>query len=307
MRTSEAFLGRNEFGMGCRDTELTTDELLRACVDNLLSLGWRVSTIWHELGMTGLQKCSLTACPYSRWWIARAWAADARGTAAPAFMNVPFEPRVVMVALGTPTAVPAEHWYLDSTHHTTGVTCRRCSRWCGRGGVSWGRGLLTIFVCSCHVTVAGICVRWYSATYSSHQKHKKLPLRWCSWKILILSCFNAPNMQANCSNDQPKQQITSVIPHCANCSSYTFSNENTIASHLWIYHCCAGAQPVTGHVGLDAYIQLAQMMSGRALPEQQAVPSLRVRLSSTTYLSPSGTDIALYSTNTRAGANEAEQ
>ena len=26
MRTSEAFWGRNEFGMGCRDTQLTTDE-----------------------------------------------------------------------------------------------------------------------------------------------------------------------------------------------------------------------------------------------------------------------------------------
>jgi len=33
----EAFRGRNEFGMGGRDTQLTTDESLRACVDNLLS------------------------------------------------------------------------------------------------------------------------------------------------------------------------------------------------------------------------------------------------------------------------------
>jgi len=37
MRTSEAFWGRKEFGMGCRDIQLITDESLRACVDNLLS------------------------------------------------------------------------------------------------------------------------------------------------------------------------------------------------------------------------------------------------------------------------------
>ena len=37
MRTSEAFRGRKEFGMGSRDTQLTTDESLRACVDILLS------------------------------------------------------------------------------------------------------------------------------------------------------------------------------------------------------------------------------------------------------------------------------
>jgi len=80
------------------DTQLTNS--LQACVDNLLS--W--DTIWHELGMTSLQKRRLTACPYSSWWIARAWAADARGTAEPTFMNVPFRRRVVMVALGRPRA-----------------------------------------------------------------------------------------------------------------------------------------------------------------------------------------------------------
>jgi len=37
MHTSEAFRSRKEFGMGCRDTELTTDESLRACADILLS------------------------------------------------------------------------------------------------------------------------------------------------------------------------------------------------------------------------------------------------------------------------------
>jgi len=37
MRTSETFRGKKEFGMGCRDTQLITDELLRACVDILLS------------------------------------------------------------------------------------------------------------------------------------------------------------------------------------------------------------------------------------------------------------------------------
>jgi len=75
MRTSEAFRGRKEVGMGCRDTQLTNDESLRACVDILLSwddelaqsgtsLGWQVCksvdwqhvhknsplTIQHELG-----------------------------------------------------------------------------------------------------------------------------------------------------------------------------------------------------------------------------------------------------------------
>jgi len=62
MRTGEAFRGRNEFRMGCRDTQLTTDESLRACVDNLLSsddesarsgtsLGWLVcrSVEWQHV------------------------------------------------------------------------------------------------------------------------------------------------------------------------------------------------------------------------------------------------------------------
>jgi len=31
------FWGRNEFKVGCRDTQLTTDELPRVCVDNLSS------------------------------------------------------------------------------------------------------------------------------------------------------------------------------------------------------------------------------------------------------------------------------
>jgi len=37
IRTSEAFWGRNEFGMGCRDYQLTTDASLQACVASLLS------------------------------------------------------------------------------------------------------------------------------------------------------------------------------------------------------------------------------------------------------------------------------
>jgi len=34
VRIIEAFWGRNVFGVGCRDTQLTTDESLQACVDN---------------------------------------------------------------------------------------------------------------------------------------------------------------------------------------------------------------------------------------------------------------------------------
>jgi len=53
--------------------------------------------------MTGLQKRRLTACPFSspltnQHELGRA--ADARGTAQPAFMNVPIGRRVVMAALG---------------------------------------------------------------------------------------------------------------------------------------------------------------------------------------------------------------
>ena len=71
MRTSEAFRGRKEFGMGSRDTQLTTDESLRACVDILLSwddeleqsgtsLGWQVcrSVDWQHV-----QKSSLLINP----------------------------------------------------------------------------------------------------------------------------------------------------------------------------------------------------------------------------------------------------
>jgi len=101
VRTREASQGKNEFGVGCRDTQLQTDELLRACVDNLLSwddesarsgtsLGWRVcrSVDWQHVH---------TAV---HWRIDRTWAADARKTAEPAFMNVPIVRRVVMAALG---------------------------------------------------------------------------------------------------------------------------------------------------------------------------------------------------------------
>ena len=59
MRTSEDFWGRNEFGLECRDTQLTSDETLRACVDNLLCWDDESARSGTSLG------CTLTACPYS--------------------------------------------------------------------------------------------------------------------------------------------------------------------------------------------------------------------------------------------------
>ena len=60
LRTSEAFRGRNEFGFGCRDTQLTTDEgyelVLTACCLRM--------TTRHDLARAWDDRSAeVTACP----------------------------------------------------------------------------------------------------------------------------------------------------------------------------------------------------------------------------------------------------
>jgi len=116
----------------------------------LVVLGWRVSTVWHELGMTGLQKRRLTACPYSSPLTNRpnlgGWREKDRGARIHECAHCA---KSRDGGSWTPTAAPggaAGEVHLDSLHRTTGVAYRRCSRQRGRGGASWGRALIDIFV-----------------------------------------------------------------------------------------------------------------------------------------------------------------
>ena len=165
MRTGEAFRGRNEFWVGCRDTQLTTDESSRACVDNLLSwddesarsgtsLGWRVcrSVDWQHVHIDEST---------------RAWAADARGSVDPALMNVPIG-RKVVAALGCQLGPRRQAEQVSRCIWTPRIACRLCSRRLSRGGAYVENdifGPLLPYYCVCSLVISN-----YVGFSSSQQK-----------------------------------------------------------------------------------------------------------------------------------------
>jgi len=48
MRTNEAFRGRKDFGIGFRDTQLTTDGSFLDCVDSLLTSLYDLARAWGD-------------------------------------------------------------------------------------------------------------------------------------------------------------------------------------------------------------------------------------------------------------------